>query len=86
MIIPRDKVFHLLAGALVALAMWALAWIAARFGIAAAMLCAGVITGAGYEIVQKITGEGTPHPLDALATISGAALVAIITDIAEHWV
>ena len=73
----RDKTMHAAVGALVALALAALQWIISLWGMPLGMLCAAAGIGVAYELVQKIRGEGTPDPQDALATAVGGAIIAI---------
>lgn len=64
--IPRDKLLHLLAGAIIAAA-------AHPFGLPIAAAAVAVIA-IGKELYDRM-GHGTRDPLDALATIAGGALV-----------
>jgi hypothetical protein len=74
----QDKVFHLAAGALVALAAWALIALAPQLGTQPAMAIAAAAVGVAYELVQRLRGEGVPDPADALATAAGGGLVALL--------
>jgi hypothetical protein len=72
----NDKWLHAAAGALVALgALWIVS-AAEALNIPAAMTLAGFVVGVGYEAVQAFRKEGTPDPLDALATLAGAVVLA----------
>lgn len=77
MVVMSDKAQHAIGGALVAAGFVLLLWLAAHAGIAVAMLAAGGMAGAAFEVVQRIRGEGQPDWRDALATAGGAALVAL---------
>jgi hypothetical protein len=79
--IERDKVFHIGGGALTAAAVIVLVHVAASFGIAWACLAGAVLVGIGYEVQQKIRGEGVPSWPDALATAAGGAIVALIAQV-----
>jgi hypothetical protein len=65
--IPSDKLAHFLAGI-------AVAAVAYPFGLIAAML-ATVIVAVGKELWDA-QGNGTPEPLDAVATLAGGGALA----------
>ena len=68
--IPRDKLLHLVAGALIAGAVWAVS------GDAAAGIVAAVVIGAGKELLDAGSdGERTPDVWDAVATAAGGVLL-----------
>jgi hypothetical protein len=64
--IPRDKLAHFLAGI-------AVAAVAYPFGLVPATL-ATVIVAVGKELWDA-QGNGTPEPLDAVATLIGGAVL-----------
>ena len=66
----RDKILHLLAGAAIAFVFGI--WLSPAVGLAA-----GIVAGAGKEIVDKL-GFGTPDYLDLFITVVGALIAAII--------
>jgi hypothetical protein len=74
----QDKVFHLTAGGLVALAAWALIALAPQIGTQAVMALAAAAVGVAYEVLQRIRGDGVPDPADALATTAGGGAVALL--------
>ncbi len=82
MTIERDKVFHIAGGALAAAAVIVLVEVAFRFGVQWACLGGAVLVGLGYEVQQKVRGDGVPSWPDALATVAGGALVALIAGVA----
>lgn len=67
---PRDKVYHLVAGVLVSLVFW-------PFFPPIIGFFASVFAGAGKEI-RDTMGYGTPEWNDFFATIAGGALVYIV--------
>jgi hypothetical protein len=76
--IPRDKLFHIGGGALSAAAVLVLLEVGWHFGAHWASLCGAVLVGFGYEWQQKVRKEGEVSALDALATVAGGAVVALI--------
>lgn len=66
----RDKILHILAGAVIAFVFGV--WISPTTGLAA-----GIVAGAGKEIVDKL-GLGTPDYLDFFMTVVGSLIAAII--------
>lgn len=63
----RDKVLHLIAGAVIALAV-------GSFLTPLAGLIAACLAGIGKEVWDH-QGNGTPETLDALVTILGGAII-----------
>jgi hypothetical protein len=60
--IPLDKIFHFLAGWVIAATFQSMPLIAAALVVTAAV---------GKEIWDKRSGKGTPDPMDAIATLMG---------------
>lgn len=75
--LPKDKLLHAAFGALTAVAVVPLLYITVRFGAAVAMVIAAVMMGVGYELQQKLRGDGEPSWADALATAVGGGLIAL---------
>jgi len=74
----RDKALHFAIGVVVAIMTVALGLLGSTFGAWVAVLGAGVAIGVGYELVQWWRGSGDPSLLDALATIGGSAVGALL--------
>ncbi len=80
--IPADKLLHLQGGAIVALAMLAVAALAIYVGLWVAVAAGSVAIGVGLELYQKKRGEGVPSWPDAAASalpglvLAGALFVA----------
>jgi uncharacterized membrane protein len=66
---PKDKILHVIAGAIIALSTVVLGWWA--MGLV-------ILAGAGKELFyDKMLGRGTFDILDAVATIAGGMVVTI---------
>ena len=66
--LPRDKLLHIALGVLaIACALLALV-VYERFGLGPTLAYVTTIVGVGYEVQQRIRGEGQVEALDALAT------------------
>ncbi len=76
MALAKDKILHVAFGAGSALAAVLIVEVAHRFGLSWAMLLAAAMIGVGYELQQKLRGNGQPSWADALATSAGGAGVA----------
>lgn len=74
--IPRDKLLHILAGALIAAATWAVS------GDAAAGIVAAVVIGAGKELWDAGQPDHTPDVWDAIATAAGGVLLWAVVSVA----
>lgn len=74
--IPRDKLLHILAGALIAAVAWAAS------GDAAAGIVAAVVIGAGKELWDAGQPDRTPDVLDAIATAAGGVLLWAVVSLA----
>lgn len=74
----QDKVFHIGGGALSAVAVIVLVNFGAVYGAAWAAVAGAMLVGIGYELQQKLRGEGEPSWEDAAATAVGGALVAVL--------
>lgn len=66
--IPPDKLLHLKLGALLALLLAALAWIALAFGPGYSVAVGSVALGLGVEAYQQVRGEGKWELKDAAFT------------------
>lgn len=75
--IQKDKLLYHPALGIFA-AVWALVLVLIPAPVEAKILATGLVVGAGYEFQQAIRKEGTPDPMDALATFIGSAIVAFI--------
>jgi hypothetical protein len=79
--IAKDKIAHLVVGAVVAIAAIALVLMAEEWGALLPAALAAAAVGVAYELVQGYRGDGTPDPMDALATAIGGLLVAVVIGI-----
>lgn len=66
--IPRDKIMHLILGNIALAATLLLVLVFEQFGAGPAAALATTLVGVGYELQQKIRGEGEPSWQDAAAT------------------
>lgn len=68
MTLGRDKAMHVLLGVLLIAAAMSWLWVASTFGIGPALAYVTTLGGIGYELQQRIRGEGEPSWPDAVAT------------------
>ena len=66
--IPRDKILHLALGLIALLAAMTAIWLHSIAGLGPTLAYATTVVGVGYEVQQRIRGEGQVEALDALAT------------------
>lgn len=68
MTIPRDKILHLALGLIALLAAMTAIWLHSIAGLGPTLAYVTTVVGVGYEVQQRICGEGQVEALDALAT------------------
>ncbi len=76
--LAADKILHLQLGAAVALALLVVAVIVMLAGVPLAVLTGSVAASIGYEVVQRIRGDGVPSWTDAAASAVPGALLALV--------
>ncbi len=76
-IFAPDKILHLKAGALLALLLVAIVYVALHFGPGYAVAAGSIALGVGVEVYQKIRHEGTMELLDAMASAAVGVAVGI---------
>lgn len=64
----RDKLLHLTLGLIALLAAMTAIWLHSVAGLGPTLAYVTTIVGVGYEVQQRIRGEGQVEALDALAT------------------
>ena len=65
---PRDKILHLALGLIALLAAMTAIWLHSIAGMGPTLAYVTTVVGVGYEVQQRIRGEGQVESLDALAT------------------
>lgn len=83
--IAHDKSLHLLAGAAVALLVYAIALTTIRDHAALAGLLAAVVVGVGKEVYDKFTPGRHVEFADAAATVAGGGVI-FITSMLPKWI
>ena len=66
--IQKDKLYHLIGGALALAMSAALLWVMRHAGVPVATALAGVALGVGLEAYQWVRKEGEPDAEDAIYT------------------
>jgi hypothetical protein len=72
-----DKKLHAAFGVLTAVVVMLLILISGQLGTPAAMAIGATLMGVGYELQQKLRGEGEPDLKDALVTSVAGSAAAI---------
>jgi hypothetical protein len=75
--LPKDKLLHAAFGALTAVSVVGLVYVVVYFGAPLAMWAGATALGGGYELQQRLRGDGEPDWKDALATSVGGGLIAL---------
>lgn len=65
---PRDKLLHLTLGLIALLAAMTALWLHSVTGLGPMLAYVTTIVGVGYEVQQRIRGEGQVEALDAVCT------------------
>ena len=68
MTIPRDKILHIALGLIALLAAMTAIWLHSIAGLGATLAYVTTVVGVGYEVQQRIRGEGQVEALDAVCT------------------
>ncbi len=75
--LARDYKLHIAFGIAAAASSVLIVIVAERFGLPWAVFLAAALLGVGYEVQQRMRGEGEASWRDALATAAGGASVSI---------
>ena len=79
--IPRDKLLHIALGVLAIVCALAALMIHAFFGLGPTLAYTTTAVGVGYEVQQRIRGEGQVEALDAVCTAAPGWLAWAILEI-----
>lgn len=71
--LAHDKILHMMGGCIIALVLMPISPQAAFFG--------AVFAGLGKEILDRVSGKGTPDAWDAVATIGAGAVTVWINEL-----
>lgn len=80
--IPRDKLLHLALGLIALLAAMPALWLHSIAGLGPTLACVTTVVGVGYEVQQRIRGEGQVEALDAVCTAAPGWVAWAIIEVA----